>query len=130
MTFENVRANYWAGEYRPKVKLGYRAPTISADTIIDENMSVKWNREEVKRRNEIIIEDFTAAKQEERDLYDKFKDDLFKAAKSEYKLNRNQFDVVYERVMECETEHDYMCAEFIDDFEDFVDWFFNVVNMR
>lgn len=49
---------------------------------------------------------------------------------SEYELNENQFNMLYEFVMRELTEYDYMSVHFVDDFEEFLDFFFEVVNMR
>ena len=130
MTFENIQFNCWNGVYSPPPNLGYKAPKLSKDTIIDEDKSVKWNREEVERRNEQIEAEWKTQYDVKIQRYQKFRADMLQVAKSEYGMNEAQFEKLYEFVMYEYSEHDYMCAEFVQDFEKFCDFFFDVVNTR
>lgn len=130
MTFHDIQSNCWNGVYLPPPNLGYRAKTLDKDTVIDENKSVKWNREEVERRNEKIEAEWGAQFDIKIQRYQQFKTDLLTAAKAEYKMNDAQFEKLYEFVMYEYSEHDYVCAEFVQDFEKFCDFFFDVVNTR
>ena len=130
MTFRDIQCNCWNGVYSPPLNLGYKAKTLDKDTVIDENKSVKWNREEVERRNEKIEAEWGAQFDIKIQRYQQFKTDLLTAAKAEYKMNDAQFEKLYEFVMYQYSEHDYVCAEFVQDFEKFCDFFFDVVNTR
>lgn len=126
MTFDDVRKKYRDGEY----KLLDSPRCISEYTVIDENKSVKWNLEEAKNRNLKIQKEREEARRKNNETYERFKQDLFESAYAEYELNKNQFNVIYEFVMRELTEYDYMSVHFVDDFEEFLDFFFEVVNMR
>lgn len=126
MTFDDVRKKHREGEY----KLLESPRCISEYTVIDENKSVKWNLEEAKNRNLTIQKEREEVRRKNNETYERFKQDLFESAYSEYELNENQFNVIYEFVMRELTEYDYMSAHFVDDFEEFLDFFFEVVNMR
>jgi hypothetical protein len=130
MTFENIQSNCWNGVYSPPPNLGYKAKTLDKDTVIDEDKSVKWNREEVERRNEKIEAEWRAQFDIKIQRYQQFRADMLQVAKSEYEMNEAQFEKLYEFVMYEYSEHDYMCAEFVRDFEQFCDFFFDVVNTR
>ena len=130
MTFHDIQCNWWNGVYAPPPNLGYKAPKLAKDTIIDEDKSVKWNREEVEKRNEQIEAEWNSLNVTRIQRYQQFKADMLKVAKSEYQMNDAQFGKLYEFVMYEYSEHDYMCAEFVEDFEKFCDFFFDVVNTR
>ncbi len=130
MTFHDIQCNCWNGVYSPPPNLGYKAKTLDKDTVIDENKSVKWNREEVECRNEQIEAEWGAQFDIKIQRYQQFKTDLLTAAKAEYKMNDAQFEKLYEFVMYEYSEHDDVCTEFVQDFERFCDFFFDVVNTR
>lgn len=130
MTFHDIQCNCRNGIYSAPPNLGYKAPKLAKDTIIDEDKSVKWNREAVERQNEQIEAEWRALNNVKIQRYQQFKADMLKAAKAEYKMNEAQFEKLYEFVMYKHSEYDYMCAEFVDDFEDFCDFFFDVVNTK
>lgn len=130
MMFENIQVNCRNGVYSPPPNLGYRAKTLDKDTVIDENKSVKWNREEVERRNEKIEAEWGAQFIIKIQRNQQFKTDVLTAAKAKYKMNDAQFEKVYNFVMYHYSEHDYICAEFVEDFETFCNFFFDVVNTR
>ena len=130
MTFDNIQCNIWNGVYSAPPNLGYKPSKLAKDTVIDEDQSVKWNREEVERRNAQIEAEWNDLNKIKIQRYQQFKNDLRKVAKSEYEMTDAQFEKLYEFVMYEYSEHDYMCAEFVQDFEKFCDFFFDVVNTR
>lgn len=130
MTFDIVKQNYLNGVYQPKKPVPFRASKLSPDTVIDEEKSVKWNREEVARRNENSKKEHEQLVAEKYRLRDKFKEHLYQAAYSEYKLNRAQYNALYEYVMYSLSEYDYECVQFIHDFEEFLDFFFTTINLK
>lgn len=130
MTFDIVKQNYLNGVYQPKKPVPFRASVMSPDTVIDEEKSVKWNREEVARRNENSKREHEQLVAEKYRLRDQFKEDLYQASYSEYKLNRAQYNALYEYVMYSLSEYDYECSQFIVDFEAFLDFFFTTVNLK
>lgn len=130
MTFHNIKCNIWNGIYSPPPKLGYKPAKLAKDTVLDENKSVKWNREEVERQNAQIEAEWMKLNDIKIQRYQQFKADMFTVSKSEYKMNQAQFEKLYEFVMYEYSEHDYMCAEFVEDFENFCDFFYDVVNTK
>ena len=130
MTFHDIQCNCWNGVYSAPSKIEYRAKMLNKDTIIDENKSVKWNKEEVERRNEKIKSEWKAQFDTKIQRYQQFKTDLLTVAKAEYKMNDAQFEKLYEFVMYEYSEHGYASVKFVEDFEKFCDFFFDVINTR
>jgi hypothetical protein len=122
MTFETVASNYNLGRYTPSEKVGHRAELLPANTVIDEDQSVKWNREKVEQINAERQADFERKRDLKIKLRAQFVQDLYEAAKNEYNINSAQAQKIYDYVMS-NTEHDYMCAEFVNDYEEFCDFF-------
>ena len=71
------------------------------DHVIDENKSVKWNREEVVRRNEKIKAEKNVA------LTDQFKEDVIEYILKNYEINNNKEIAISVYKMAWETGHSY-----------------------
>lgn len=69
--------------------------------VIDENKSVKWNREEVERLNEETKTELRKYQEECRNTYNNILDEIFTYYKEEYPevlKNFNQFKNLWEKV--------------------------------
>ena len=69
--------------------------------VVDENKSVKWNREEVERLNEENRSELRKSQEECRNTYNNILDEIFTYYKEEYPeilKNFNQFKNLWERV--------------------------------
>ena len=75
--------------------------TLLKDTdIIDENKSVKWNKEQNKKKNEKIKLHNEATKEAKEKGHRIFKDDLTVAIMGEHSLNADQASRVYRKAFE------------------------------
>ena len=78
-----------------------RPKRLLEDTdFIDENKSVKWNREQIDLENEKIRLYNEAIKEAKKEGPRKFKDDLKEALMNEHGLNADQADKVYRKAYE------------------------------
>ena len=117
-TFQEIVDKYLKGKYDPPVKIGYKAEQLPMETVIDEDKSVRWNREEVTRINGEKRIEFEKMKSMKKFLAAQYRSDLAAAALNECGINNKQADFIYDYVMQ-HTEYDYMSVEFTIDYEKF-----------
>ena len=129
ITFDKIVENYDDGAYTISENIGWRPEKLPEGTIIDEEKSVRWTREEVERINVEKQEHFMKMKQLKNERYEKFKADIFAAAKDEYNINKAQAQKIFSYVWE-RGEHDYMCTELVRDIERFCDFFAELVEAK
>ncbi|MFJ8528380.1 hypothetical protein [Bacillus sp. NPDC094106] len=97
---------------------GYK--TISKDHVFDENQSVKWNREEVERQNELLKQRKEEWKEEKSRLNAKMQKDCIRVLKEDYNLNDAQADKLYWYIYQREHScmHDFFI--YLDEFAEAV----------
>ena len=129
ITFQDIVNRYLDGKYEPPTKIGYRPEQLPMETVIDEDKSVKWNREEVNRINAEKRAQYEAMKTLKESLFQQYKNDLYAAAKHECNINHAQAEAIYIYVMD-HTEYDYVSVEFTIDYEKFCKFFARLCDMK
>ena len=100
---------------------------LSANYVIDENQSVKWNKEEVEKRNQQSREDLFRSQKEVAEVYKNLLDEIFAYYKEEYPeilKSFAQFKYIWERALDESLTYGYhsVMEDFegrLDDFEEF-----------
>ena len=112
-------------DYHKLKEDNYRKYKIfSANYIIDENQSVKWNKEEVEKRNQQAREDLLRSQKEGAEVYKNLLDEIFTYYKEEYpEILRSfaQFKFIWERANYESLSYGYHSV--MEDFEDRLDDF-------
>lgn len=65
--------------------------------IFDENMSVKWNREEVARRNQAYKDALTEYNKGKQEAYEKFREDLIQAIMNDTGFSYGKAEMIYSK---------------------------------
>lgn len=128
-TFQEVVDKYLKGKYDTPVKIGYKPEQLPIETVIDEDKSVRWNREEVTRINGEKRIEFEQMKSMKKFLAAQYRSDLSAAALNECGINSKQAEFIYTYVMD-HTEYDYMSVEFTIDYEKFCKVFARLRDMK
>ena len=128
-TFQEVVDKYLKGKYDTPVKIGYKPEQLPIETVIDEDKSVRWNREEVTRINGEKRIEFEKMKSMKKFLAAQYRSDLSAAALNECGINSKQAEFIYTYVMD-HTEYDYMSVEFTIDYEKFCKVFARLRDMK
>ena len=85
---EALRNGYYDTEYvRPKF--------LSEGTVIDEEKSVRWNREEVERRNKVMRERVEGNRRERREKERQQNEDIIRAYANDSGLTEEQVGKIY-----------------------------------
>ena len=129
MTFQKIVNKYLDGKYDPPEKIGYKPEQLPIETVIDEDKSVKWNREEVTRVNAEKKAKYEEMKALKESLFQQYKQDLYTAARNECNIHREQAEAIYIYVMD-HTEYDYVSVEFTIDYEKFCKFFTRLRDMK
>ena len=129
ITFQEIVNRYLDGKYDHPTKIGYRPEQLPIETVIDEDKSVKWNREEVNRINAEKRVQYEEMKALKNALFQQYKNDLYAAAKYECDINQPQAEAIYIYVMD-HTEYDYVSVEFTIDYEKFCKFFARLRDMK
>ena len=80
-----------------------RYKILSPNYVIDENQSVKWNREEVEKRNQQSREDLSKSQKEATEIYQQLLDEIFTYYREEYPeilKSFAQFNYIWERSLD------------------------------
>lgn len=124
--FSDIVQEYYKIKYPSKKDYG---ETYQANHIFDEEKSVKWNREEVERRNQEWTERFHAAREEYSRQLEEFWSNVDK-----YIANEFQFSIEIARnLRQCAWASESVCGEIesLQTFlEDFYDCFEIIKEMR
>ena len=128
-TFQEIVDKYLKGKYDTPIKIGYKPEQLPIETVIDEDKSVRWTREEVIRINGEKRIEFEKMKSMKKFLAAQYKSDLSAAALNECGINSKQAEFIYTYVMD-HTEYDYMSVEFTIDYEKFCKVFARLRDMR
>ena len=121
-------ANKLYDYYRLKESNYNKYKILSSNYVIDENQSVKWNKEEVERRNQQSREDLLKSQKEAAEVYKNLLDEIYTYYKEEYPeilKSFAQFKYIWER-----SNDDSLCYGYhsvmeyfegrLDDFEEFI----------
>lgn len=100
---------------------------LSASYVIDENQSVKWNKEEVEKRNQQSREDLLRSQKEVAEVYKNLLNEIFNYYKEEYPeilKSFAQFKYIWERALDESLTYGYHSVmedleDRLDDFEEF-----------
>lgn len=111
------------------VSMSYRPinPKLKEGTVIDENKSVKWNREEVKRINALRddeLKKLNTAKNLERD---KLEDEIVKKLADEGKITYTKAKKIYSYVYS--QDHSWGLGAVINTAHDLMDFFLEVSSL-
>ena len=123
-TFVNKLYDY----YRLKESNYNKYKILSSNYVIDENQSVKWNKEEVERRNQQSREDLLKSQKEAAEVYKNLLDEIYTYYKEEYPeilKSFAQFKYIWERTLDESLTYGYhsVMEDFedrLDDFEEFI----------
>ena len=96
-TLEDVGIDYNNGEYENTMKYPNKSK-YKENHIFDEDQTVKWNREEVVRQNELIDLEKKAYSNESNRLNNKLYDDAVNGLMEEYKFNKKQAEKIWNYV--------------------------------
>ena len=106
-------------DYHKLKEDNYRKYKIfNANYIIDENQSVKWNKEEVEKRNQQSREDLLRSQKEVAEVYKNLLDEIYIYYKEEYPeilKSFAQFKYIWERALD--ESLTYGCHSVMEDFE-------------
>ena len=113
--------------YRLKEDNYRKYKILNSNYVIDENQSVKWNKEEVEKRNQQSREDLLRSQKEVTEVYQQLLNEIFSYYKEEYPeilKSFAQFNYIWERVNDeslCYGYHSVMedLEGRLDDFEEF-----------
>ena len=97
MTYENVMRNLNDGKYDTTVPYPPSSERFAQDHIFDEEKSVKWNREEVVRRNAIYEANKKAHYQDGYEKEKLFKKDLIQAIVDENDFDEKGASIIYSK---------------------------------
>ena len=125
--FDEIKINVHNKCYKFENSFSLQRKLLKLGTIIDEDQTVRWNKEQVEARNETIrkqIDEIKKTNDKQRDI---FKAHLFEAANKEYRLNDNQCEMIYNKLMG-ESDFNYVCSEFVDEFENMCDFIYQCWN--
>ena len=95
---------------------------LSSNYVIDANQSVKWNREEVEKRNQKSREDLLRSQKEAAEVYKNLLDEIYAYYKEEYPeilKSFAQFKYIWERADDESSCYGYHSV--MTDFEDRLD---------
>lgn len=97
---------------------------LSSNYVIDENQSVKWNKEEVEKRNKQCREDLIKSQKEVAEVYQQLLNEIFDYYKEEYPeilKSFAQFNYIWERAVDESLTYGYhsVMVDFEDRLEDF-----------
>ena len=120
-------ANRLYDYYRLKEANYTKYKILSANYVIDENQSVKWNKEEVEKRNKQSREDLLRSQKEVTEVYQQLLNEIFTYYKEEYPeilKSFAQFKYIWERANDESLCYGYrsVMEDFegrLDDFEEF-----------
>ena len=113
--------------YRLKEDNYRKYKILSSNYVIDENQSVKWNKEEVEKRNQQSREYLLRSQKEVAEVYKNLLDEIFAYYKEEYPeilKSFAQFKYIWERALDESLTYGYhsVMKDFegrLDDFEEF-----------
>lgn len=125
--FDEIRINVNNQCYKSESSYTLQRKLLKPGTIIDEDQTVRWNKEQVENRNETIRKQIEEIHKNNNKQQKIFKCHLFEAANKEYNLNDNQCEMIYNKLMS-ELDCNYICVDFVNEFEDLCDFVYQCWN--
>ena len=125
--FDEIKMNIDNGCYKCDSSYALQRKLLKPGTVIDEDQTVRWNKEQVESRNETIRKQILEIRDRNIKQREIFKCHLFEAANKHYRLNDNQCEMIYNKLMS-ESDSNYVCDEFVDEFEDLCDFIYQCWN--
>ena len=125
--FDEIRINVDNGCYKCESSYALQRKLLKTGTIIDEDQTVRWNREQVENRNATIRKQIEEVVKSNNKQHEIFKCHLFEAANKEYNMNDNQCEMIYNKLMN-ELDCNYICLDFVTEFEDLCDFVYQCWN--
>ena len=123
LTFEDIYATIKESEStynRYNVEAKRPGSTLSNDYVIDENESVKWNREQVAIHNNAIKEEWKEYREASYEGWYNFRNDLKEAISNEYGFSDDQaacsIGCLYDGSMNDVADHAREICDFLKDF--------------
>lgn len=124
---KNVFADKLYTYYKLKDESYKRFKLLSSDHVVDENQSVKWNREEIIKINEQTKPNIIKCQEETAKAYQDLLKEIFNYYKEEYPeilKSFAQFEYIWERALDESLTYGYhsVMEDFegrLDDFEEF-----------
>lgn len=116
-------ANKLHDYYRLKEDNYRKYKILSSNHVIDENQSVKWNKDEVEKRNKQCREDLIKSQKEVAEVYQQLLNEIFDYYKEEYPeilKSFAQFNYIWERAVDESLTYGYhsVMVDFEDRLED------------
>ena len=110
--------------YRLKEDNYRKYKILSSNHVIDENQSVKWNKDEVEKRNKQCGEDLIKSQKEVAEVYQQLLNEIFDYYKEEYPeilKSFAQFNYIWERAVDESLTYGYhsVMVDLEDRLEDF-----------
>lgn len=127
MDFDEIKINVNNKCYPCESSYSLQRRLLKPDTIIDDDQTVRWNREQVECRNASIRKQIEEIRNNNIKQHQIFKCHLFEAANKEYRLNNNQCEMIYNKLMS-ELDCNYICTDFVGEFEDLCDFVYQCWN--
>ena len=125
--FDEIKRNIDNGCYKSESSYSLQRKLLKPGTIIDEDQTVRWNKEQVENRNFSIRKQIEEIHNNNIKQQQIFKTHLFEAANKDYRLNDNQCEMIYNKLMG-ELDCNYICTDFVDEFEDLCDFIYQCWN--
>lgn len=124
MTLEQIKNRYNTGDYNSRVPYP-RSNGWKEGHIFDEDKSVKWNREEVARKNQEIKDAKVAHRNDQNRLWNELHNDVINALMEEYRIPKMAAEKieghVYGEYHSIMSDYFYHLGEFSDLIRDILD---------
>lgn len=100
-------------------------PRYKTGTVIDEEQSVRWNREEVERRNNLYADAHKKIMKQGKDLDTRMRKAILISATNYWNVNEKQAELAWNKAWY--DSHDSGIPDVIHSFEDILDFIENVI---
>lgn len=125
MNIQEIKEEYFSGTRYKQVR-----PTLkkyAEDYIVDENLTVKENREHVNKLNEAYRKQAEQIRKENVDKLNLFVEDMVEYIVDEYKFNKVQAKSIEQKVYS--ENHDYM-QYYFDEIDEVCSWVREILDMN
>lgn len=102
-------------------------PRLASDAIIDEDMPVKWNREQVAKSREAYDEEVKRLNRQRNDNRERIKNEVADILQEENNFTREQAIMIWDKARE-NSDYPYQLFNNIEDYADFLDTFIKAGN--
>lgn len=116
-----IEALYNMAEQYTKFSCKPKSNKYKIGSVLDEDKSVKWNREEIERLNKIHDDEIKELNRQKNELYLRLVHDIKTYIKQETNVSEKQADKIYNYL--CNTYHSYGLRECLNQLDDLLDLF-------